>query len=126
MHAKKPATKPSVCVQRRDFIQLLGAGALGIALASAGSARAANSVPAAAGAPVPRPGRKQLQGLFPIGSTPVTGDDKLDLESLAAQVTFCNRAGVHGFVWPMPSFRFRRPASPTRRSCSTTTSRLAG
>ena len=100
MHAKKPATKPSVCVQRRDFIQLLGAGALGVALASAGSARAANAVPAGAAAPMPRPGRKQLQGLFPIGSTPVTGDDKLDLESLAAQVTFCNRAGVHGFVWP--------------------------
>jgi dihydrodipicolinate synthase/N-acetylneuraminate lyase len=43
---------------------------------------------------------KPLRGLFPIGFTPFTPDNKVDLEGLAAQVRFCNRGGVHGFVWP--------------------------
>ena len=43
---------------------------------------------------------KPLRGLFPIGFTPFTPDNKIDLECLAAQVKFCNRGGVHGFVWP--------------------------
>jgi dihydrodipicolinate synthase/N-acetylneuraminate lyase len=43
---------------------------------------------------------KPLRGLFPIGFTPFTPDNKVDLEALAAQVKFCNRGGVHGFVWP--------------------------
>jgi len=45
-------------------------------------------------------GSKQLSGLFPIGETPFTADNKLDLDCLAAEVTFCNRGGVSGFVWP--------------------------
>jgi dihydrodipicolinate synthase/N-acetylneuraminate lyase len=89
-------------VGRRDFLQRLGAGTLGLALANAGSLRAAEPDAPAQAAPVPRPraGRKQMRGLFPIGETPFTPDDKLDLGSLTAQVTFCNRGGVHGFVWP--------------------------
>jgi dihydrodipicolinate synthase/N-acetylneuraminate lyase len=43
---------------------------------------------------------KPLRGLFPIGFTPFTPDNKVDLEGLAAQVRFCNLGGVHGFVWP--------------------------
>src|SRR5208282_1748229 len=43
---------------------------------------------------------KLLRGLFPIGQTPCTPDNKLDLDCLAAEVKFCNRGGVHGFVWP--------------------------
>ena len=43
---------------------------------------------------------RPLRGLFPIGFTPFTPDNKIDLEGLAAQVKFCNRGGVHGFVWP--------------------------
>ena len=43
---------------------------------------------------------KPLRGLFPIGQTPCTPDNKLDLACLAAEVNFCNRGGVHGFVWP--------------------------
>jgi dihydrodipicolinate synthase/N-acetylneuraminate lyase len=93
-------TPPPVGVRRRDFLQLIGAGSLGLALAGAGSLRAAEPSAPAKPAPLPRPGRKQLRGLFPIGSTPFLEGDKLDLESLAAQVTFCNRGGVHGFVWP--------------------------
>jgi 4-hydroxy-tetrahydrodipicolinate synthase len=41
-----------------------------------------------------------MRGLFPIGQTPCTPDNKLDLDCLAAEVKFCNRGGVHGFVWP--------------------------
>jgi dihydrodipicolinate synthase/N-acetylneuraminate lyase len=93
-------TKPTGDVRRRDFLQFLGAGALGLALANAGSLRAAEPGAPAPAATIPRSGRKQLRGLFPIGSTPFMEDDKLDLESLAAEVSFCNRGGVHGFVWP--------------------------
>jgi 4-hydroxy-tetrahydrodipicolinate synthase len=45
-------------------------------------------------------GGKSLRGLFPIGQTPCTPDNKLDFDCLAAEVKFCNRGGVHGFVWP--------------------------
>ncbi len=44
--------------------------------------------------------RETHAGLFPIGQTPCTPDNKLDLDCLAAEVKFCNRGGVHGFVWP--------------------------
>jgi dihydrodipicolinate synthase/N-acetylneuraminate lyase len=93
-------TTPTVDVRRRDFLHLLGTGTLGLALAGAGSLRGAESGAPAKPAPIPRPGRKQLRGLFPIGSTPFMEGDKLDVDSLAAQVPFCNRGGVHGFVWP--------------------------
>jgi 4-hydroxy-tetrahydrodipicolinate synthase len=43
---------------------------------------------------------KPMRGLFPIGQTPCTPDNKLDLDCLAEEVKFCNRGGVHGFVWP--------------------------
>jgi 4-hydroxy-tetrahydrodipicolinate synthase len=94
----KTPPSPDAGLPRRDFLQLLGAGALGLAL-SGGSRAAAQD--AAAPAPAPSAsGPKELRGLFPIGQTPFTEDDKLDTESLAAEVAFCNRGGVHGFVWP--------------------------
>lgn len=43
---------------------------------------------------------KALRGLFPIAASPFTPDDKLDLDCLAAQVAFCNRARVPGLIWP--------------------------
>lgn len=70
---------------RRDFLRMMGVGMAGFAL-SDGILRAA-------------PG-KPLRGLFPIGFTPFTADNKVDLDDLGAQVKFCNRGGVHGFVWP--------------------------
>lgn len=69
---------------RRDFLRQIGAGAISLALA--------DRTFAAEGKP--------LRGLFPIGQTPCTPDNKLDLDCLAAEVKFCNRGGVHGFVWP--------------------------
>jgi dihydrodipicolinate synthase/N-acetylneuraminate lyase len=69
---------------RRDFLRIIGLGAAGLALSNTAAGAAA----------------KPLRGLFPIGFTPFTPNDKIDLEGLAAQVKFCNRGGVHGFVWP--------------------------
>jgi 2-keto-3-deoxy-L-arabinonate dehydratase len=70
---------------RRDFLRTMGIG--GAALALSNSALRASPA-------------KPLRGLFPIGFTPFTPDNKMDLEGLAAQVKFCNRGGVHGLMWP--------------------------
>ena len=69
---------------RREFLWTLGGGALGLALAGKGYSA----------------GTKPMRGVFPIGQTPVTESDKLDLECLQNEVKFCNRYKVHGFAWP--------------------------
>jgi dihydrodipicolinate synthase/N-acetylneuraminate lyase len=74
---------------RREFLERVGAGALALAFAKRDWAASPNGN-----------NGKPLQGLFPIGQTPCTPDNKLDLDCLAAEVRFCNRGGVHGFVWP--------------------------
>ena len=98
MKTQMPVKEHAGELQRREFLQLLSTGALGLALAGAGCASEKGAAPTVAAGP--RSGPKPLRGLFPIGSTPYTGDDKLDVESLAGEVAFCNRGGVHGFVWP--------------------------
>src|ERR1039458_4751627 len=50
---------------RREFLHALAGGALGLALAGKGWSAAA----------------KPMRGVFPIGQTPVTESDKLDLRS---------------------------------------------
>ena len=72
-------------MERRDFLAQLGMGALSVAIAGR------EAFPATS---------KPLHGLFPIGQTPCTPDNKIDFEALAREVRFCNRGGVHGFVWP--------------------------
>src|SRR6266446_3103339 len=69
---------------RREFLRTVGGGALGLALAQVGE-------PAEI---------KPMRGVFPIGQTPFTEADKLDLDCLQAEVKFCNRHKVHGFAWP--------------------------
>jgi dihydrodipicolinate synthase/N-acetylneuraminate lyase len=69
---------------RREFLRTLGGGALSLALAGRGWSA----------------GTKPMRGVFPIGQTPVTESDKLDLECLQNEVKFCNRYKVHGFAWP--------------------------
>jgi 4-hydroxy-tetrahydrodipicolinate synthase len=69
---------------RRQFLQTLAGGALALTLARRGFSA----------------GTKPLRGLFPIGTTPTTPDDKLDLECLANEIKFCNKYKVHGFAWP--------------------------
>jgi dihydrodipicolinate synthase/N-acetylneuraminate lyase len=76
-------------VDRRTVLKAIGSVAAGMALSSAGFAE-----------PSSLPGIKPLRGLFPIGQTPFTQDDKLDFDCLAAEVKFCNRASVPGFIWP--------------------------
>ena len=73
---------------RRGFLQALGAGALGYTLSASGLFAADSR------------GGKPIRGLFPIGASPFTDDNQLDLEVLAAEVKFLNRGGVHGVIWP--------------------------
>src|SRR5258706_5523472 len=67
---------------RRSFLQLVAGGSLCLA------------------APPTNSTAKQLRGVFPIAQTPFTDSDKLDIHSLAEQLRFIDRGGVHGFVWP--------------------------
>jgi len=69
---------------RRQFLQALGASVLAL-----------NPLTAA-----DKPGAKPMRGLFPIGASPFTDANELDLSCLAAQVKFLNRGGVHGVIWP--------------------------
>jgi dihydrodipicolinate synthase/N-acetylneuraminate lyase len=75
-------------LDRRGFLR--SAGAIAVTL---GVARSLDAVAKASSG-------RTLQGLFPIGETPFTPDNVLDLDGLAAEVKFCSRGGVPGFVWP--------------------------
>lgn len=46
------------------------------------------------------PGGKPLAGVFPIGWTPCTADNKLDPNLMVAQQQFINRGKVAGIAWP--------------------------
>lgn len=69
---------------RRAFLKTLGAGAMGLAVSGLSEAAPA----------------RPLRGVFPIGQTPFTPDNKLDVDCLQNEVKFCNRFKVHGFAWP--------------------------
>ena len=104
MNSRTPKPKSADELHRRDFLQLLGAGTAALALMSAPTKAVVK----------PGSGPKQFRGLFPIGESPFTPEDKLDLESLAAQVNFCNRGGVHGFVWPQMASGWSTLSEPER------------
>ena len=70
---------------RRAFLQSSAALALGLGLAAPAFGQTT---------------AKPMRGLFPIGQTPFTPDNRLDHDCLAAEVNFCNRGGVPGFIWP--------------------------
>src|ERR1700690_3923533 len=74
---------------RREFLKAAGAAALAASLSNAADAADKDT-----------PASKPFWAIFPIGQTPVSPDNKLDLDGLAAQVKFCNRGGVAGFAWP--------------------------
>jgi dihydrodipicolinate synthase/N-acetylneuraminate lyase len=74
---------------RREFLQSAGATAVALSFSSVAGAVIGSG-----------PGMKPFWGIFPIGQTPVTPDNRLDLDGLAAEVKFCNRGGVAGFAWP--------------------------
>lgn len=78
---------------RRDFLRTAGSVAAAAAVMPALAARAApTNIMTNSGKP--------MHGLFPIATTPFTADDKLDLDLLQAEVKFCQRGQVPGFVWP--------------------------
>jgi 4-hydroxy-tetrahydrodipicolinate synthase len=69
---------------RRDFLRAVAGGTLGLAIAGRGYSAET----------------KPLRGVFPIGQTPTTPSNQLDLDCLQNEVKFCNRYKVHGFAWP--------------------------
>jgi 4-hydroxy-tetrahydrodipicolinate synthase len=76
-------------LDRRAVLKTLGAVAAGAALPRSSFTEGATGSAS-----------KPMRGLFPIGQTPFTQDDKLDFDCLEAEVKFCNRASVPGFIWP--------------------------
>lgn len=53
------------------------------------------ALPAAQGA-----AQDAFRGIYPIVATPYKDDGSVDLATLAKEVRFLDRAGVHGIVWP--------------------------
>ena len=45
-------------------------------------------------------GKDEFRGIYPIVATPYKEDGSVDLATLAEEVRFLDRAGVHGIVWP--------------------------
>ncbi|MFN7996582.1 MAG: dihydrodipicolinate synthase family protein [Bryobacteraceae bacterium] len=84
---------------RRAFVGWLGASALHLAMAGEGR------------------GSKPLRGIFPIAQTPFTDADRLDLDALAREVKFIDKAGAHGLAWPQMASEY---------STLSETERLAG
>jgi hypothetical protein len=46
------------------------------------------------------PSGKPLAGVFPIGWTPCTPDNKINFDAMTAQMKFLNRGKVAGIAWP--------------------------
>lgn len=46
------------------------------------------------------PSGKPLAGVFPIGWTPCTPDNKINFDAMTAQMRFLNRGKVAGIAWP--------------------------
>jgi 4-hydroxy-tetrahydrodipicolinate synthase len=83
---------------RRAFLKTLGGGAVALAISRLSEAA----------------GTKPLRGVFPIGATPFTPDNKLDTECLQNEVKFCNRYKVHGFAWPQIASGWSTLSEPER------------
>jgi 4-hydroxy-tetrahydrodipicolinate synthase len=73
---------------------------LGTAATLAGGLAAAHIVPVDAATIAKSPSGRPLAGVFPIGWTPCTPDNKIDLNAMAAQIRFLNRGRVAGIAWP--------------------------
>jgi 4-hydroxy-tetrahydrodipicolinate synthase len=91
---------------RRDFLRILGAGAIGLTLARCGTNAGTWEFAARR--------TKPLCGIFPITQTPFTPDDKIDLDCLAEEVRFIDRGRVHGFVWPQVASEWATLTEPER------------
>ncbi len=78
----------SAIIGRRSLLQALAIGGASLSLPAAAFARRTGR------------GSDAYRGVFPIGSTPVTAQDRVDFEGLANQVTFLRRGKVPGIAWP--------------------------
>ncbi len=82
----------TITTSRRRFLQAAGALAGAITVGGFSTAGAANIRRSPSGKP--------LAGVFPIGWTPCTPDNKLNVEAMVAQLKFLNRGKVAGIAWP--------------------------
>jgi hypothetical protein len=82
----------STTTNRRTFLTAAGALAGAVAVGGIGEASAS--------AIKKSPNGKPLAGVFPIGWSPCTPDNKLDLDAMVAQQKFLNRGKVAGIAWP--------------------------
>jgi len=78
---------------RRKFLK--GAGASLALVAASG-----HGALAAGGAIVKSPNGRSLAGVFPIGWTPCTPDNKFNADAMVKQQQFLNRGKVAGMAWP--------------------------
>jgi dihydrodipicolinate synthase/N-acetylneuraminate lyase len=78
---------------RRTFIR--SATALAVAMGVGGGLSAVSAADIRKS-----PNGKSLAGVFPIGWSPCTPDNKLDLHAMVAQQKFLNRGRVAGIAWP--------------------------
>ena len=74
-------------MDRRAVLKTLGSVAAGAVMSTVSFAANGGSA-------------KPLRGLFPIAASPFTQDNRLDLDCLNAEVSFCNRGRVPGLIWP--------------------------
>ncbi len=51
--------------------------------------------------------QREHSGIYPIVQTPYTDDDKVDFQTLAREVEFLHRTGVHGIVWPQRASQYQ-------------------
>ena len=66
----------------------------------------------AAGTPLLRPSLwgaadERFSGIYPIVQTPYTESDKVDFATLAKEIEFLDRTGVHGIVWPQRASQYQ-------------------
>jgi dihydrodipicolinate synthase/N-acetylneuraminate lyase len=77
---------------RRTFLKAAGALAGAIAVCGIGKANSSEVRKS--------PNGRALAGVFPIGWSPCTPGNKLDLDAMVAQQKFLNRGKVAGIAWP--------------------------
>ena len=103
---------------RRAFLRRAAAAGMALPLFSRAPRLAAARALAASGKP--------FRGIFAILMTPFTLGDRLDEDDLAREVSFCQRAGAQGVVWPQLFGEFYVLSEQERRRGAEVLIRAAG
>ncbi len=82
----------TISAGRREILKGAVAAAVTLAVGAKGGAKAASLARS--------PNGKTLAGVFPIGWTPCTPDNKINFDAMTAQMKFLNRGRVAGIAWP--------------------------